>query len=918
MTREEEILAGMPAKIALARAAGASEEDLSNILWRNKELLFQANNDDPDVEALIASDVAAPREAPRLRHPALALFPDIETNPQLPRTMAGVAPLGQNESMLDILSQPEMPEIPVEQEIVNLTPSYVPPVEEKAIGDMSEAELSELSGVPLMDTAEVTDFKNMSEADLRNEIASGYTRPTEPKVEASLEDRRRGNAGMRFLKGVADPLIGALQVGANAGDMLYDEILDFGKGTPLQSVDFKRSEYRLGEDLNTKLKEYQDSADRGRRALNPDAYFDIDAAGGVGQVLTGASALWGRKGLSAILGGGAVGGAIPDSSGGEDFWQNQALSTGMGLGGGAVFEGIGAGLNKTPIPDWLASVGVDAKSAAARSLQELIGEDRLASVVSALKKDINPLANVRGTAAEVASEANSAPFSAVQQLVDELPENINATVSRDRANDAARMQVVGDIADMEARGITNRAAIVDPLREEVIDDAVTNTAQLQGLNKTIARLEGDLPANRSPVDPTASRSALAPDEVAIDVRNVPNAVRDAAGTRGKQAQLEQAVAAIDKTAASTMLPSGVRMPAKHAKAIQQQERAELTAQQANIAKQVADADSLEVLVKSELQIAKAQRDAMAAEGISLPSANPIIQAAKKALNEPEVKANKEVRKMFEEVIKELDFLTDADGLITPEILMAFRKEGLNAVLDGFLQGGGTATAKRSATSAMATIKPMLDNVFDEATGGGWTTYLRTYQSLSQPVNQGAVGRVLQKSFTDAVDPEKIQPRVLMNALGDEKKVLDDAGIKVGNKLEDVMTPDQMRQIDALRADLARAEKTQNLAAQGRPARDAATEVPEMQLTNPLMREIMIANAVLRKLSQGKKDEVQTALVDLFKRDPDKGYAAMADALEKATDAQRPQIYQLIESAAKTAGELATPVTATIGGNNAKK
>ena len=121
----------------------------------------------------------------------------------------------------------------------------------------------------------------MSDAQLRNEIASGYTRPTEPKVEASLEDRRRGNAGMRFLKGVADPLIGALQVGANAGDMLYDEILDFGKGTPLQSVDFKRSEYRLGEDLNTKLKEYQDSADRGRRALNPDAYFDIDAAGGV-------------------------------------------------------------------------------------------------------------------------------------------------------------------------------------------------------------------------------------------------------------------------------------------------------------------------------------------------------------------------------------------------------------------------------------------------------------------------------------------------------------------------------------------------------------------------------------------------------------------------------------------------------------
>ena len=194
---------------------------------------------------------------------------------------------------------------------------------------------------------------------------------------------------------------------------------------------------------------------------------------------------------------------------------------------------------------------------------------------------------------------------------------------------------------------------------------------------------------------------------------------------------------------------------------------------------------------------------------------------------------------------------------------------------------------------------------ERASGGKWNEYLSTYAEMSVPVDQAKVGQVLQKALGDSLEGNKVTPRVFTNALAKPQQTLKTAKV-LKKTLGEVLDEGQMKNLGGLKDDLSRAAEYQRLANAGSSVGKAAMAGDSAQLVNPLIREIMVANAVLKNLGQKNQARVMKELKVLFKRDPDEGYKLLADLMDGG-EASNGWISNFIESA--TSRPLTKPIVA---------
>jgi len=213
-------------------------------------------------------------------------------------------------------------------------------------------------------------------------------------------------------------------------------------------------------------------------------------------------------------------------------------------------------------------------------------------------------------------------------------------------------------------------------------------------------------------------------------------------------------------------------------------------------------------------------------------------------------------------------LVGENGAIDPEKLYQFRKEGLNEIVSRV--AGKDNPSSASLTEGTAAVRQALDDVMEQASGGKWKDYLSTYAEMSVPVDQAKVCKVLKKALGDSLQENKVTPKIFTNALDDSKRTLKTAKV-LKKTLGDVLDEGQMKSLGSLKADLGRAAEYQRLANAGSSVGKTAMDQDSLQLVNPLIREIMVANAGLKKLSERNQARVMKELGILFKRDPDQGY-----------------------------------------------
>lgn len=170
----------------------------------------------------------------------------------------------------------------------------------------------------------------------------------------------------------------------------------------------------------------------------------------------------------------------------------------------------------------------------------------------------------------------------------------------------------------------------------------------------------------------------------------------------------------------------------------------------------------------------------------------------------------------------------------------------------------------------------------------------TFQAQSKPINQMEVGQYLESRLTTALQGDTtLRPGVFAGAVEAAPQTIKKAttGASPYQKLEDILTPDQLKAVNAIRDDLAREARQKALASRGRPAGPSAENAFTAQMMdaaggvaipNMLDRVAMLANAIMRRVA-GKIDRKLAIELATDMLDPKRTATAIEVAQQRAAN-----------------------------------
>ena len=279
---------------------------------------------------------------------------------------------------------------------------------------------------------------------------------------------------------------------------------------------------------------------------------------------------------------------------------------------------------------------------------------------------------------------------------------------------------------------------------------------------------------------------------------------------------------------------------------------------------------------------------MATDGIDSSGIERITRGLDDAADSPMALGTPAVKRLLSTVRRDFQQMKDpSTGRIDPEALYQYRKAGLDTTLRRVAQNDDAVAA--AMTGNATGVKNLIDDAIEDASGGGWKNYLQTYEVLSRPVNRAQVGQTLSRTLTRG---NKERGSTFLSALDDEAGLLKKSGVR-GSSLDEVLGP-QTQDLRRVQADLLRGQRTDEMAKRASAVGREAMGGDTPQLANALWREIMITNAVLRRLGEGQQETVKQELGRIFQRDPQMGFRVLADTIEKAPSAQKAVLRSMLD------------------------
>jgi hypothetical protein len=181
----------------------------------------------------------------------------------------------------------------------------------------------------------------------------------------------------------------------------------------------------------------------------------------------------------------------------------------------------------------------------------------------------------------------------------------------------------------------------------------------------------------------------------------------------------------------------------------------------------------------------------------------------------------------------------------------------------------------------------------ESKAPSYRTARETFANQSKPINQMEVGQFLEGKLKPALGEETARLRAagfagaLENAPGTIKRATGESRFQ---NLSEVLTPDQLKIVDDVRADLARARQAENQAAAARGAGPdvtlMGTEVMgSVRAPNFINNVTTIANDLLRRM-QGKLDQKLAIELAAEMLDPASAAAALEKAMARQSKGQK--------------------------------
>jgi len=237
-------------------------------------------------------------------------------------------------------------------------------------------------------------------------------------------------------------------------------------------------------------------------------------------------------------------------------------------------------------------------------------------------------------------------------------------------------------------------------------------------------------------------------------------------------------------------------------------------------------------------------------------------------------------------------------------------------LDKMLSRTGDTALAKSERKQVITVKDRLVGWL-EKNAPEYGQARTTFAAKSEPINQMQVGQYLEGKLTAPLGAGEQRAGVFANAVRDaagtiKRATTNEARFKA---LTDVLTPDQVRVVESIRDDLARAAETKIQAQKGTPVAPKVDKLASAagraaRLPNLMSRVASVANDIMSRVvgSMDSKLAIQLATEML---DPQ----VAAAAIEKAMAAERRgrMAGKIAEAPVRAAGKVARSPAALAGG-----
>lgn len=138
-----------------------------------------------------------------------------------------------------------------------------------------------------------------------------------------------------------------------------------------------------------------------------------------------------------------------------------------------------------------------------------------------------------------------------------------------------------------------------------------------------------------------------------------------------------------------------------------------------------------------------------------------------------------------------------------------------------------------------------------------------HAELSQPINQMEVGRELQKGLITSTEKESAAP--FLTAKREAPRTIKRAtGQSIYDKLSDILTPEQVKGVEKVADELVNMQRYKDIGAKTKSPYGVLTEEAKLQIAPMLERNVMIANAMLRRLGRRATPEYEKVAWGIMK------------------------------------------------------
>jgi len=652
-------------------------------------------------------------------------------------------------------------------------------------------------------------------AALRGSSGTNTPQPAQPTMVQQLSAQQPNSASNKFAQlispsyslmrgAVIQPLLGVNELLARTGL--------FGQAVKQGAIGNVQNEQALNETIKKMA---------GREG------FDVPEFAGA--VFSPLNKLFPTAGVSKLMAGGVVQGGINPSGASDESYLSDKLFN-MGLGG--VIGGAVPVASKVlkEVKDYISSLPIteaNKMEAARKYINELVGPKK-DEVIAALRNAGQIVTGSKPTTAEALAESPTAIglIKEQQRLASQIstaPQFAQRAKEQATARKGELTSAFGTKADLES-AIKTRTAETTPMRETALDQANVFGQAVPKLEADIAQREAQLVENLRAQGKTATGQAQA-------------GVRSETAPQGGQIG---AIAGMPMT-----YPDRYKGNYDLAKSLSGavQEFADPIAQR-----------------KAELAFKQLQLKSIADEGFYPLSTSPLLARIDASLQKPGERANTLLTTSLDSLKTKLNSLTDENGIINSIDLYQVRKEigdDIRAFLTQRNQSFGA-----QATSVESTIKKILDDSINKASGTNlWSDYLSKFAEHSKKINQMEVGQTLiDKLNMNLADVEKAG--VFANAVDNAGALIKRVtGVPRYDNLSDFLTPQQLKSVESVRADLARKQKAFEAGKQVRGQEPnvftSGEEIPTL-----LNAKVSIAKSALDYLKRGSQKEFDALVTDL--------------------------------------------------------